>query len=91
MQNSYYSFIFILAALAAVLLIGAIRKKAEWLINFLFRAVVGSVLIYCINMAVTSYGIQIAVGINPVTVLTSGFLGFPGIALLYGINLLEFL
>lgn len=80
-----------MSALGVVLLIGALRKKAEWLLTFLFRAVVGSIFIYFVNMALSSYNMQFAIGINPFTVLTTGILGFPGILLLYGINLLKFL
>ena len=36
-------------------------------------------------------GIMLAVGINPVTLLTTGSLGFSGVALLYGILLLKIL
>ena len=84
MQNRFISFMIILAALLAVLLIGALRRKAEHLLTFLFRLVTGTVMIYFINLAVASYNMEIAIGINPVTVLTSGILGFPGVLLLYG-------
>ena len=35
-------------------------------------------------------GFDIYVGLNPVTLLTSGTLGFPGVALLYGIEVTKF-
>lgn len=35
--------------------------------------------------------LDIYVGLNPVTLLTSGTLGFPGVALLYGIEVTKFL
>jgi len=35
--------------------------------------------------------IGIAIGINPLTILTSGILGFPGLIMLYGINLYKIL
>ncbi len=91
MQDKFLGFIIILAALAAVLLIGALRKKAEWLLTFLFRAVIGTVFIYFLNLAITSYDMGFAIGINPMTVLTTGILGFPGVFLLYGINLIQLL
>ncbi len=91
MQNRFISFMIILAALLAVLLIGALRRKAEHLLTFLFRLVTGTVMIYFINLAVASYNMEIAIGINPVTVLTSGILGFPGVLLLYGINIVHLL
>ena len=91
MQDKFIGFIIIFAVLAIVLLIGALRKKAEWLLTFLFRAVTGTVLIYFMNFAIASYDMGFEIGINPVTVLTTGILGFPGVLLLYGINLIQIL
>ena len=91
MRERFVSFLIILAALSAVLLIGALRKRAEHLLTFLFRLVTGTMMIYFVNLAVASYNMQFAIGINLVTVLTSGILGFPGVLLLYGINLLHLL
>jgi len=79
------------AALAAVLLIGALKKRAEWLLTFLLRGVTGTVMIYFINLLITSTNMGIEIGINPVTVLTTGILGFPGVLLLYGINFVKIL
>lgn len=91
MQDKFVGFIILVAALAAVLLIGALKKRAEWLLTFLFRAVTGTVMIYFINLLITSNDMGFEIGINPVTVLTTGILGFPGLILLYGINLTQVL
>lgn len=91
MQAKFNGFLFILAALAAVLLIGALKKRAEWLLTFLFRAVTGTVIIYFANMFIISNNMGFEIGINPISVLTSGILGFPGVLLLYGINLIQIL
>ena len=91
MQDKFLGFIVILAALLAVLLIGALRQRAEWMLTFLFRMATGTVMIYFINMAITSYDMEFVIGINPLTVLTSGILGFPGVLLLYGINMVNIL
>ena len=69
-----------------VLIIGALGRKVEWLVNFILRAVMGTAGIYFVNYFLESQQLSFAVGINPLTVLTSGFLGFPGVAMLYGIN-----
>ena len=74
-----------------VLLIGALRRKKEWLVNFVFRAVTGTVAVFFLNGFLVSKGLAIAIGINPITVLTSGILGFPGLLMLYGINLYKIL
>ncbi len=74
-----------------VLLIGAMGRKVEWVVNFILRAVMGTVGIYFMNYLLAAKQISIAVGINPLTILTSGILGFPGIAVLYGIHFFKML
>ncbi|MEE1314640.1 MAG: pro-sigmaK processing inhibitor BofA family protein [Faecalimonas sp.] len=53
--------------------------------KFFFRAIIGVLFILCINAILTYCGLSLSVGINPLTVLTSGVLGLPGVGLLYGI------
>lgn len=81
----------ILVVCALVLVIGAFGRKIEWIINFVLRAVMGTIGIYFLNSYLLTKQISIAVGINPVTVLTSGILGFPGVVVLYGINFFKVL
>ena len=90
-MDNYIGGVMIVASCILVLLIGAFRKKKEWIINFILRAVVGTVSIFFLNGFLVSQGISIAIGINPITVLTSGILGFPGLVMLYGINLYKIL
>lgn len=71
----------------SVLLIGAIRKKTEWLLNMVMRSILGTIAIYFVNLVLSGFGISVGVGINAVTVLTSGILGFPGILALYAIGI----
>lgn len=59
---------------------------SEKFLNFFTRGICGIIAIYFINMALKGMGISLGVGINLFTVLTSGILGFPGLALLYGIG-----
>lgn len=61
------------------------ENRTKFTVNFIVRAVVGCGLIFFINQFLEMKGISLRVGINPVTVLTSGMLGTPGVALLYGI------
>ena len=58
-----------------VLAIGFLRKNAEILLNFIVRAVLGTMGIYAVNLCLAKLGIAGAVGINPFTVLTVGSLG----------------
>lgn len=81
----------ILGVCLIVLVIGALGRKVEWLVNFILRAVMGTVGIYFINYFLASQQLSFAVGINPLTVLTSGLLGFPGVAVLYGIHFFKML
>lgn len=90
-MDNYTGIMMVAAACILVLLIGAFRRKKEWIINFVLRAVTGTAAVFFINGFLVSRGVSIAVGINPITVLTSGILGFPGLIMLYGINLYKFL
>lgn len=81
----------IVGACILVLLIGAVRKKVEWLLNLVMRSILGTIAIYFVNGALASVGISLGVGINATTVLTSGILGIPGIVALYGIGLYRIL
>lgn len=60
-------------------------------VNFLIRAIVGLAIIFFVNEYLDGQGISSGVGMNPVTVLTSGTLGIPGVALLYGITFYQFM
>lgn len=81
----------IVGACMVALFMGAIRSKAEWLLNLVMRSILGTIAIYFINEALASVGISLSVGVNGITVLTSGILGFPGILALYGIGLYRIL
>ena len=83
--------IIIIASCVVVLIVGAMKRKTEWLLNILMRGILGTIAIYFINNALSGFGIPIEVGINPVTVLTSGILGFPGLMALYGIGIYKIL
>jgi len=82
---------FLAGAVVCVLLVIAGRKKMEWLLNFLLRGILGTVAIYFVNMGLDQVGISLSVGINPITVLTSTILGFPGVLALYGIGIYRML
>lgn len=66
-------------------------ERMETLINFGMRSILGTIAIYFINMGLASAGLSLGIGINVATVLTSGFLGFPGLLALYGIGIYRFL
>lgn len=62
------------------------EKGIRIAVNFFVRVVVGIALVFFVNEFMSLQGVSVQVGINPITVLTSGILGVPGVALLYGIS-----
>ena len=61
------------------------KKIATAVINFFIRAAIGMALIFFINQYVIPADSSINVGLNPISFLTSGTIGIPGVGLLYGI------
>ncbi len=51
------------------------------------RCILGAIGIYFVNMGLEFLGITSGVGINAISVLTTGILGFPGFIALYGLGL----
>ena len=56
--------LWLIAVAALLLLISFFGKKAEWLLNFALRGIMGTIAIYFINMGVTFLGFTTVVGIN---------------------------
>ena len=81
----------ILGVCLVVLIIGAMGKKVEWLVNFVLRAVMGTIGIYGLNLLLASQQFPVAVGINTLTLLTTGNHGFQGVVVLYGIHFFKIL
>ncbi|MDD2972324.1 MAG: pro-sigmaK processing inhibitor BofA family protein [Lachnospiraceae bacterium] len=84
-------FIIIIVVCVLVLFIGVVKKKSELFMNVILRTVLGLISIYFMNEVLDWQQIDVAVGLNPLTALTSGILGFPGVLLLYGIQFYKFL
>lgn len=90
MENSTVRMFVILVCMGMVLFC-AVRKKIEWLLNVVMRGVLGAIAIYFINMGLVAVGFMPGIGVNAVTVLTSGMLGFPGLLILYGLWIYQLL
>lgn len=58
---------------------------SDLLVNFFVRMFIGVLLIFLVNQFLVMYEVEEQVGINPVTAVTAGTLGVPGVCLLYGI------
>ncbi len=75
-----------------VIFIGRMKKFGDFVVSFLIRAALGLISIYFCNEACAYFHMErIMVGINFLSGLTCGILGFPGVVLLYGIMALKFL
>ena len=62
------------------------KRSYSFLFAFLTRAILGMTLIFFINQCILPPNSSINVGLNPISFLTSGTLGIPGVCLLYGIT-----
>lgn len=70
---------------------GENMKSGEWLLNLAMRSILGTIAMYFVNGALASMGLALQVGINAITILTTGILGIPGLLALYGIGLYRIL
>ena len=61
------------------------ERQPHIIINFFVRVILGIAMIFFVNEFLEFENIAVRVGMNPLTLLTSGVLGTPGVALLYGI------
>lgn len=85
-MDTYAGVFLIVGILAVVLIIGAVKNRTEWIVNFMLRGVMGMMSIYFLNLLLADILPGVRIGYNPITFVTTGILGFPGIAMLYGIN-----
>ena len=80
--------VIIIAACIIVCLISYMKRKMSILTGILIRAAGGVGMICLGNYILSLCGISLAVGGGPISILTCGFLGIPGVFLLYGILLI---
>ncbi len=85
-MDTYIGIFLIIGILVLVLLIGAMKSRAEWIINFVLRGIMGMMMVYFLNFLFADSLPDMRIGYNSITFLASGFLGIPGVAMLYGIN-----
>lgn len=72
-----------------VILIAILKSRANMAFRFLVQAVIGGILIYGMNQFFLSQNAVSIIALNPLTVLTCGFLGIPGVLLLFCIQILS--
>lgn len=61
------------------------KEKNQILVNFIVRAILGMGVIFFANYFLKQNEIALEVGLNAISFLVCGFLGLPGVAMLYGI------
>ncbi len=83
--------LWLIAVAALLLLISFLGKRQSGSSILHCGALWGTIAIYFINMGVTFLGFTTVVGINAVSILTTGILGIPGIVMLYGLSIYEIL
>lgn len=88
-MNKEIGIVAIFAICVLVLLIGMMKQKAQILFRFAARIAVGAAAIYLTNQMFLAGRSDIAVGMNPYSLLTVGLLGAGGFGLLYGIMIYE--
>lgn len=55
----------------------------EKILDFILRIIAGILAISFVNFLLKGMGIPMVVGVNEISVLTCGILGFPGVVALY--------
>lgn len=74
-----------IVGLLLLLLVGrAMLVPLKWVLKLLVNAVVGGIILWVINYFGNFLNVHIP--INPITALTVGFLGIPGVVLLFVIQ-----
>ncbi len=89
MNHKETGIVIIFGICVLVLLIGALKQKAQIFFRFIGRVALGAVAIYLTNRMLPGNLEMLAVGINPVSLLTVGVLGVGGYGLMYGILIYE--
>lgn len=84
-KTEAYSMVALLAVLVLVLTIGALKRKAAFLVGFMIRMTCGVAMILVVNSILSYYQISTLVGVNAISLLTSAILGIPGVCVLYAI------
>ena len=88
-MNTVLAMQILMGVCGLVLVIVLLRQKMRFFLDLLLRAGLGAVVILWVNNLLVQMGIEIFVGLNFLSLLTSGALGFPGVALLFLISVIQ--
>lgn len=83
--------ILIISMCGFLLLVMAVKAKSQVLLNSLFRGLCSMASIILINFILQNRGLDIQIGLNPLTFLTCTILGFPGFILVLAVHFFLFL
>lgn len=82
-MENYEEVLFIVGICSLVLVVVFFKRRAEVLVNFVLRCVIGTLGFYFFNQVLLSQKICTTMGINPATICTVGCLGISGFIMLY--------
>lgn len=85
-MGNYSFFIYVIGIIAMVMIANFFRRQLRILWRVCISTIIGGLAFYIINVVGSNFNFHI--GLNWVTLLTSGFLGIPGILL---ITILKFI
>lgn len=75
------------ACLLLYLITKVLLRPIIFLLKILYRGITGFIILILINFTIGSL-LQFQLGLNPITAIIVGVLGFPGAALIYGLKAL---
>jgi inhibitor of the pro-sigma K processing machinery len=78
--------LWILFVCAFVLILTVSKHKRNYIPVFLQRGIFGAVMIFGLDKLFAYFAIELFVGLNVWTLLTSAILGIPGVCLLFGLS-----
>ena len=79
-------YVILIVAASIFFFLSLATNKAELLVNFILRMLVGILAIYCINKGFTYAGMRSGVEINVLTAGVSGVLGMQGLLIMYALG-----
>ncbi len=88
-MDTFYAhgFFWIIIVCVTVLLLMQLKKKTGMILSFVQRGMTGFLVITLLNKGFEALALDLFVGINVWTLLTSAILGIPGVCVLYLMNL----
>lgn len=75
---------YVFGAIVVLLVLRVLYLPARFALNVLYHGVIGGSILWSINVVGQFFGIHFA--LNPISALTVGYLGIPGVGLLFALS-----